>query len=102
MDGFEVFLDFPLEKEEKEEETGCLIKGFRWESWIWNDGKKLLMMLNLKWPIERKLFTEINRGLKFLILNFFFWRVMLIERISMWNDRWWIIRENDKMDIEIL
>lgn len=102
MDGFEVFLDFPLEKEEKEEETGCLIKGFRWESWIWNDGKKLLMMLNLKWPIERKLFTEINRGLKFLILNFFFWRVMLIERISMWNDGWWIIRENDKMDIEIL
>lgn len=102
MDDFEVFLDFPLEKEEKEEETGCLIKGFRWESWIWNDGKKLLMMLNLKWPIERKLFTEINRGLKFLILNFFFWRVMLIERISMWNDGWWIIRENDKMDIEIL
>lgn len=102
MDGFEVFLDFPLEKEEKEEETGCLIKGFRWESWIWNDGKKLLMMLNLKWPIERKLFIEINRGLKFLILNFFFWRVMLIERISMWNDGWWIIRENDKMDIEIL
>lgn len=73
MDGFEVFLDFPLEKEEEEEEeTGCLIKGFRWESWIWNDGKKLLMMLNLKWPIERKLFTEINRRLKFLILNFFF------------------------------
>lgn len=102
MDGFEVFLDFPLEKEEEEEETGCLIKGFRWESWIWNDGKKLLMILNLKWPIERKLFTEINRGLKFLILNFFFWRVMLIERISMWNDGWWIIRENDKMDIEIL
>lgn len=95
MDGFEVFLDFPLEKEEKEKETGCLIKGFRWESWIWNDGKKLLMMLNLKWPIERKLFTEINRGLKFLILNFFFlesnvnWKNFDVKRWMMDNKRKW-------------